>query len=51
MTAGVVVTGAGRGIGAAIAELAFFLGTPLSSYVTGVVVPIDGGWSAQGITS
>jgi NAD(P)-dependent dehydrogenase (short-subunit alcohol dehydrogenase family) len=34
-----------------VAELAFFLGTPLSSYVTGVVVPIDGGWSAQGITA
>ncbi|MFW0795897.1 SDR family oxidoreductase [Gordonia sp. CPCC 205515] len=34
---------------AEIAELAFFLGTPLASYITGVVVPIDGGWSAQGI--
>ncbi len=34
-----------------VAELAFFLGTPLSSYVTGAVVPIDGGWSAQGITA
>ncbi|WAC57502.1 SDR family NAD(P)-dependent oxidoreductase [Gordonia sp. SL306] len=32
-----------------IAELAFFLGTPRASYITGVVVPIDGGWSAQGI--
>ncbi len=32
-----------------VAELAFFLGTPLASYITGVVVPIDGGWSAQGI--
>lgn len=32
-----------------VAELAYFLGTPLSTYITGVVVPIDGGWSAQGI--
>lgn len=32
-----------------IAELAYFLGTPLASYITGTVVPIDGGWSAQGI--
>ncbi|MFC4004751.1 SDR family NAD(P)-dependent oxidoreductase [Prauserella oleivorans] len=34
---------------AEVAELAYFLGTPLSAYITGVVVPIDGGWSAQGI--
>lgn len=34
---------------AEVAELAYFLGTSLSSYITGVVVPIDGGWSAQGI--
>lgn len=32
-----------------VAELAFFLGTPLSSYITGTLVPIDGGWLAQGI--
>ncbi|MFW0783485.1 SDR family oxidoreductase [Gordonia sp. CPCC 206044] len=32
-----------------VAELAFFLGTPLASYITGVTIPIDGGWSAQGI--
>ncbi|MDR7303920.1 SDR family NAD(P)-dependent oxidoreductase [Haloactinomyces albus] len=34
-----------------VAELAYFLGTPLSSYITGVVVPIDGGWLAQGIAA
>ncbi|MFF5989265.1 SDR family NAD(P)-dependent oxidoreductase [Prauserella flavalba] len=34
-----------------VAELAFFLGTPLSSYVTGTLIPIDGGWLAQGIGS
>ncbi|MBK1787345.1 SDR family NAD(P)-dependent oxidoreductase [Prauserella cavernicola] len=34
---------------AEIAELAYFLGTPLASYITGVVIPIDGGWAAQGI--
>ncbi|MEQ3549518.1 SDR family oxidoreductase [Pseudonocardia nematodicida] len=32
-----------------VAELVYFLGTPLASYITGVVVPIDGGWTAQGI--
>lgn len=32
-----------------VAELAYFLGTPLAAYITGAVVPIDGGWSAQGI--
>lgn len=32
-----------------VAELVYFLGTPLSSYVTGTLVPVDGGWSAQGI--
>ncbi|MCF8570209.1 SDR family oxidoreductase [Gordonia sp. HY002] len=33
-----------------VAELAYFLGTPLSSYITGATVPIDGGWAARGIT-
>lgn len=34
---------------AEVAELAHFLGTPAASFITGVVTPIDGGWSAQGI--
>ncbi|NKQ55804.1 SDR family oxidoreductase [Amycolatopsis sp. K13G38] len=34
-----------------VAELAFFLGTPVSSYITGTVIPIDGGWLAQGIAA
>lgn len=33
-----------------VAELAYFLGTSLSSYITGATIPIDGGWAAQGIT-
>ncbi len=34
---------------AEVAELAYFLGTPAASFITGAVIPIDGGWSAQGI--
>ncbi|KID28140.1 SDR family NAD(P)-dependent oxidoreductase [Prauserella rugosa] len=34
---------------AEVAELAYFLGTPAASFITGIVVPIDGGWSAQGV--
>ncbi|GAA1203658.1 SDR family NAD(P)-dependent oxidoreductase [Prauserella alba] len=37
------------GLPTEVAELAFFLGTPLASYITGTVVPIDGGWSVQGV--
>lgn len=37
------------GLPAEVAELAYFLGTPLASYITGTVVPIDGGWSVQGV--
>jgi NAD(P)-dependent dehydrogenase (short-subunit alcohol dehydrogenase family) len=34
-----------------VAELAFFLGTSLSSYITGTLIPVDGGWLAQGIAA
>jgi NAD(P)-dependent dehydrogenase (short-subunit alcohol dehydrogenase family) len=31
-----------------IANAALFLGSPLASYATGIVMPIDGGWSLGG---
>ena len=36
------------GTGEDIAQAALFLASPLASYVTGIVMPVDGGWSLGG---
>lgn len=37
-----------NGTGQDIANAALFLGSELASYITGVVLPVDGGWSLGG---
>ena len=32
-----------------IADACLWLASPMASYVTGVVLPVDGGWSLAGI--
>lgn len=34
-----------------IANAALFLASPLASYISGVVLPVDGGWSLAGVSS
>jgi NAD(P)-dependent dehydrogenase (short-subunit alcohol dehydrogenase family) len=33
-----------------IANMAMFLASPLASYVSGAVIPVDGGWSQGGVS-
>ncbi len=37
-----------NGVGQDIANAALFLGSDLAAYITGVVLPVDGGWSLGG---
>ena len=34
-----------------VANLCLFLGSPWASYITGAVIPADGGWSLSGVSS
>ncbi|MCH1930947.1 SDR family oxidoreductase [Shewanella sp. A25] len=40
-----------NGVGQDIANAALFLGSELASYITGVVLPVDGGWSLGGASA
>lgn len=31
-----------------VANLVMFLASPWAAYITGTVIPVDGGWSANG---
>ena len=34
-----------------VADVCLFLASPLAAYVTGVVLPADGGWSLGGVST
>ena len=39
------------GIPADVANACLLLASPLADYITGVVLPVDGGWSLGGATT